>query len=219
MPDCSRAGSSGARAWCRGRRPLLYGVGAPSGAVLFGTRRLEADGTFAQAEVRGSAPGSGRLVTGFVSTRRGRTQLEAGAGWTEQAADALADVSLPFSQPSDRTRLNTDRESLALFAKAEHDAGAALVRGSILHVSNAKGTAPESHVEPGDARFWRYPSTRYTLGSLSAQSERPIAGGTSTCRASRGGRCTISRSINITTPTSHSSMRFRTTKTCRAGCA
>ncbi len=162
----------------QGPSSVLYGVGAPSGAVLFGTQRLETEATFAQAEVRGSAPGSGRLVTGLVSTRRGRTQLEAGAGWTEQSAEALADVSLPFSQPSDRTRLNTDRESLTLFAKAEHEAGAAVLRGSVLHVINEKGIAPESHVEPSDARFWRYPSTRYTLGSLSVQAERSVAGGT-----------------------------------------
>ncbi len=162
----------------QGPSSVLYGVGAPSGAVLFGTQRLETDGTFAQAEVRGSAPGSGRLATAMVSTRRGQTQLEAGAGWTTQDADALADVSLPFSQPSDRTRLNTDRESLTLFGKVEHDAGAATLRGSILHVANAKGIAPESHIEAGDARFWRYPNTRYTLGSLSAQSERSAMGGT-----------------------------------------
>ncbi len=162
----------------QGPSSVLYGVGAPSGAVLFGTQRLETDGTFAQAEMRGSAPGAGRLVTAMVSTRRGQTQLEAGAGWTVQDADALADVSLPFSQPSDRTRLNTDRESLALFAKAEHDAGLAVLRASFLHVGNEKGIAPESHIEPGDARFWRYPSTRYTLGSLAAQADRAAMGGT-----------------------------------------
>ncbi|MFQ5347418.1 MAG: TonB-dependent receptor plug domain-containing protein [Rhodothalassiaceae bacterium] len=155
-----------------GVAPAEYGANVIGGAVNVITRSaLDGMGGPFLAVGGGSA---GRLDidgrTGFAS---GDTGFVIGAGYHRHGDVPLASGALlPFNQEGSRRRSNTDARAGQLYARAEHrraDGGA--LSASVLVVGGEKGVAPEGHVPPEDARFWRYPDWRLRMGILAGDGE------------------------------------------------
>jgi iron complex outermembrane receptor protein len=140
----------------------LYGANA-LGAVSFSP--LEPDSIAGRSFV-----GSGgiRDVQGVVPFSLGNSRLTVGGSHAVRHGDPLSDnASLPFSQPGETLRTNTDRDLSSVFARlGTTDAGNTLSL-TAFHVWGSKGIAPESDRASG-ARFWRYPNVEHTLVSANA---------------------------------------------------
>lgn len=71
--------------------------------------------------------------------------------------------------PSRRARTNTDLEQTALLLRVGREFSPTQnVRLLVQASDGEKGVAPESNLEPEDARFWRYPETQRVLVGLGA---------------------------------------------------
>ncbi len=69
-------------------------------------------------------------------------------------------------------RTNTDRTFLSLYGRAEYQFSSKNKIGiSVLNINGEKGVAPESDVEPADARFWRYPDWKRTMIAANVQTQ------------------------------------------------
>jgi iron complex outermembrane receptor protein len=124
--------------------------------------------------------------------RRGGFSYTAEVGFTARGDYALPEgADLPFSQPSEKTRTNTDRRIANGFVRGTYtfDSGARL-GVSMLHVDSEKGTAPESNLDPTltGVRFWRYPTWRKSM--LIVNGEAPLGGGVRLRGAAWGSRFT-----------------------------
>ncbi len=152
----------------RGVTPVEYGANTIGGAVNVMTRSplTGAPG----AAVDSKAGGAGLFeVAGSAVRRIGTTGILLGAGYRRHGDMPLAaGADLPFNQIGSRRRSNTDLRQAQGYLRVEHmrdDGGA--VAASVLFVDGEKGVAPEGHVPPGDARFWRYPDWRMWMGIVS----------------------------------------------------
>lgn len=93
------------------------------------------------------------------------TDLLLGGSYATRDAEPLsAGAALPFSQPGERRRTNTDRALASVFARVATKLDGHRLALTAFHVNASKGIAPESD-RPGGARFWRYPDVRHTLVS------------------------------------------------------
>ncbi len=120
--------------------------------------------------------GQGGLVVadGFGAVRTGDLLVSLGAGHRRQNGAPLA-RDLPFSQPEDDLRLNTDLRRTNALARLAYDGGqAGSVAASLLYVRGGFGIAPESAFSPEAVavRFWRYPDVEHWAAVL--HGERPI---------------------------------------------
>lgn len=96
------------------------------------------------------------------------TDLLLGGSYATRDADPLShEAALPFSQPGEERRTNTDRELASVFARVATKVGGHRLALTAFHVDASKGIAPESD-RPSGARFWRYPDVRHTLVSADA---------------------------------------------------
>jgi len=67
-------------------------------------------------------------------------------------------------------RSNTDREFLSIYARGEYFLDDNNKIGlSVMNINGEKGVAPESHLEPENARFWRYPEWNRTIFTLNSE--------------------------------------------------
>lgn len=171
----------------KGVPSVQYGANVLGGAINFQSRTLEEPGR--KTELRGEA-GTAAQRRGSV-THLGRTEK-----WDYTAAlqyDAQGDqplpgeVSLPYDQPDENRRINTDRQFVTGFARASRrfESGAEL-GVSALHVGAEQGVAPESNVPPPQTRYWRYPKWQKSKLILSGQA--PLGSETSLRGAMWGSR-------------------------------
>ncbi len=140
----------------------LYGVNA-LGAVGFSPR--EPDGVVARGLI-----GSGRLreVQGIAPLLSGDTALTVGGSASARRGEPLSHAArLPYAQPGDDLRTNTDRDLASVFARLAAGGAGRTLSLTAFHVDASKGIAPESDRASG-ARFWRYPTVRHTLMSANA---------------------------------------------------
>lgn len=115
-----------------------------------------------------------RVMTGSTGLREAQatvplawadTDLLLGSSYATRHADPLShEAALPFSQPGEERRTNTDRELASVFARVATRVGGHRLALTAFHVGANKGIAPESD-RPSGARFWRYPEVRHTLVS------------------------------------------------------
>lgn len=144
----------------KGVVPVQYGTNVIGGAINFQSRTLD-------------RPGRKTAVSGQVGTAAyrqasvthlGRTDqwdYTAALQYTERGNQPLpSEANLPFSQPGDDRRVNTDRQLFSGFARGSYrfDGGAQLAV-TAMHVDAEQGVAPESHLDPAvtGVRYWRYP--------------------------------------------------------------
>ncbi len=162
------AGLIGSVSVTKGAVPIEYGANAVAGAVDLRTRSGGERNFRAMAELGSYGFGQGSLV---ATLPVGGLDLTLAASGVTRDAEAVADLdALPFSQPRSNRRLNTDLDSITLFAAVRYAAGALTLRGYVLHVDAERGIAPESDRNPAvDApRYWRYPTIEQSLAALTA---------------------------------------------------
>ncbi|MDX1545813.1 MAG: TonB-dependent receptor [Rhodothermales bacterium] len=174
------AGVVGRMTVAKGVPSVLYGTNVLGGAVNLTARRLPDAGSYTEATGMGGDPAAAQARL----THLGRTErlgYTLSAGYHERDGAALPDgAELPFSQPGDDLRTNTDERLVSLFGQATYElAPGRRVGVSVLHLDGEKGVAPESHLDPQVARvrFWRYPEWRTTMAILSGQTLLGARGG------------------------------------------
>ncbi len=156
----------------KGVPSVLYGTNVLGGVLNLTSRTLENTGSFTQAA--GMLGTQGATQGRF--THLGRTErvgYTLSAGYTERDGLALpGEAELPFSQPGDDLRTNTDQQLLSLFGQVTYQFdGGAQIGVSLLRLDGEKGVAPESHVDPEQSRvrFWRYPTWHTTMAIINGQ--------------------------------------------------
>lgn len=156
----------------KGVPSVVYGTNTIGGAVNFRTRSLKTQDNLTKLELTGSVPGLG----GASILRMGRNNnfsYTVEAGFSKQYDYPIPDgATLPYSQPSSDTRVNTDNQHFNLFFEGtkRFDTGARL-SATLFHVDAEKGVAPESNLNPDQTsvRYWRYPTIRQSMFILSGQ--------------------------------------------------
>lgn len=155
----------------KGVPSVLYGTNVLGGAINMITRQLEAPGVYTEATGRGGQP-QAAVVTVTHLGRTARWSYALSGGYADHEGMALPeDADLPFSQRDKDLRTNTDRRLLNLFGQASYQIrSGARVGMSVLHLDAEQGVAPESHLDPREARvrYWRYPSQRTSMLILNA---------------------------------------------------
>ncbi|HEV2567302.1 TonB-dependent receptor plug domain-containing protein [Sphingomonas sp.] len=160
------AGLIGAVSVTKGAVPIEYGANAVAGAVDLRTRSGGERNFRALAELGSYGFGQGSVV---ATLPVGGLDLTLAAWGVTRDAEPVADLdALPFSQPRSNRRLNTDLDSVTLFAAARYRTEQLTIRGYLLHVDAERGIAPESDRDPAvDApRYWRYPRIEQTQAAL-----------------------------------------------------
>jgi iron complex outermembrane receptor protein len=159
------AGLLGEARVIKGAAPVEYGANAVAGVVDFRTRRGES-ARFAQIEGGSLGSGSGSLV---LAERLGGIETTLAAAGITRNAEPLAGP-LPFGQPSDSRRTNTDLDAGSLFAALGTQAGDLSLGVSLLHLAADRGIAPESDRPPeAGPRYWRYSDIALTQATLNAE--------------------------------------------------
>jgi len=156
----------------KGVPSVLYGANVLGGAINLTSRVLENPGTFTQAMSVLGSPGAAEARLTHLG-RSERVAYTFSMGYTERDGIALSDeVVLPFSQPDDDLRTNTDQRLLSFFGQTSYQfTGGAQLGLSLLHLDADKGIAPEGHLDPEQSRvrFWRYPTWRTSMVILNGQ--------------------------------------------------
>ncbi|WP_445665379.1 TonB-dependent receptor [Fodinibius sp. AD559] len=150
----------------KGVPSVVYGTNTIGGAVNFRARSLSNQERLTELKVSGSSPGLG----GASVVQMGKSNnfsYTAEVGYSKQYDYKLPDgATTPYSQPSNDTRVNTDRRNANLFFEGtqQFENGARL-SASLFHVDAEQGVAPESNLDPKQTsvRYWRYPTIRQSM--------------------------------------------------------
>lgn len=150
----------------KGVPSIVYGTNTIGGAINFRANTLFSEGRVTEITAAAGLPSSGRASLLHMANT-GAFSYTAEIGYSKRGDFALpADANLPYSQPSDETRVNTDRRLFNLFFQGNYqfDNGTHLST-SFLHVDAEKGIAPESNLDPQKTgiRYWRYPTIQQTM--------------------------------------------------------
>ena len=156
----------------KGVPSVLYGANVLGGAINMTSRQLRNTGHFSQ--ITGMYGSRGSQQARFTWLHRGRqVQSTMFLGISDQDGFSLPkDVELPFSQASERTRTNTDRQMRSMFGEVSFDVTSDVKIGvSILRFDGYKGIAPEGHISPkeGNVRYWRYPDWATNMAIMSGE--------------------------------------------------
>lgn len=168
------AGVIGGMTVAKGAAAIEYGANVLGGAVNLTSPTLSRDGRFTEVSALYGRAGT-MQGHGVHRGRSGAFSYAAAAGYTEQDGIPLPDgAELPFNQTGDGLRTNTDRRIANAFGQGVYRfEGGSRVGVTLLHIDAEQGVAPEGHVPLEDARLWRYPDWRYTLGIVSG--DGPLA--------------------------------------------
>ncbi|MDZ7658757.1 TonB-dependent receptor [Fodinibius sp.] len=150
----------------KGVPSVVYGTNTIGGAVNFRTRSLSDQDNLTELNVSGSSPGLGGASVVHMGTNNNFSYTTE-VGYTKQYDYKLPNgATTPFSQPSNDTRVNTDRRNANLFFEGtqQFESGARL-SASLFHVDAEQGVAPESNLDPSQTsvRYWRYPTIRQSM--------------------------------------------------------
>jgi iron complex outermembrane receptor protein len=156
----------------KGVVPVEYGTNVIGGAVNFQSRTLDRPGR--ETEVTGQVGSAAfRQATVTHLGRTGAWDYTVAGQYTERGNLPLPDdADLPFSQPGNDRRVNTDRQFFSGFARGSYRfEGGAQLAVTAMHVDAEQGVAPESHVDPAvtGVRYWRYPRWRKSVLIASGQ--------------------------------------------------
>ena len=156
----------------KGVPSVLYGTNVLGGAINLTSRTLDNPGSFTQAMTMLGSPEAAQARLSHLG-RSERLGYAFSVGYTDRDGLALSDgAALPFSQPDDDLRTNTDQQLLSLFGQTTYEfSGGAQLGLSLLHLDGDKGIAPEGHLNPEESRvrFWRYPTWRTSMLILNGQ--------------------------------------------------
>lgn len=167
----------------KGVPSVVYGTNTIGGAVNFQARSLASQGNLTEITLTGTSPGVGGASV-MQMGNNGNFSYTAEAAYFKRNDYTLPDgATVPFSQPSDETRVNTDQQHFNLFLEGtrQFDSGARL-SATVFHVDAEKGVAPESNINPAETsvRYWRYPTIRQSMvilnGMLPIDSNTHIRG-------------------------------------------
>ena len=153
----------------KGAVPIEYGTNAVAGAVDLQTRSGGPAGIRAMGSVGTLGFAEGAAVATLPA---GPLDLTLAAGGLTRDAEPVASLgALPFSQPDSKRRVNTDLDSVSLFAAAAYEQGPLTTRLSLLHFDAERGIAPESDRDPAEnaPRYWRYPEISQTQLNLASE--------------------------------------------------
>lgn len=149
---------------------VRYGANVIAGGVNFHPSTLDQPGELTKVN---AALGTQEAKSASVVhlRRQGNFSITAALDYAGRGDAALAENSFPlakavYSQPSDETRVNTDRSIASGFLRgACQFEGGARLSVSGFHVDSEKGIAPESNVDPTltGVRYWRYPAWRKSM--------------------------------------------------------
>ncbi len=150
----------------KGVPSIVYGTNTIGGAINFRARTLYSQGYVTEITAAAGFPANGRVsILNMGNT--GVFSYTAEIGYSKQTNFALpSDAHLPYSQPSNETRVNTDRQLYNLFFQGNYRfSNGARLSASVFHVDAEKGVAPESNLNPAKTgvRYWRYPTIRQTM--------------------------------------------------------
>ncbi|MEM8557341.1 MAG: TonB-dependent receptor plug domain-containing protein [Bacteroidota bacterium] len=164
------AGLVGGLTVAKGASAVEYGANVLGGAVNLTSPALDGDGRYTELDVLYGT----QSTVQANATHYGRSGRFGYAGLlsaTRQSGLPLAqDADLAFSQTDDALRTNTDRRMVSGLIRGTYDFERGPQIGfTLLHVDATQGVAPEGHVPTDEARLWRYPLWRYTMGIASAQ--------------------------------------------------
>ncbi len=167
----------------KGVPSIVYGTNAIGGAVNFRARSLASQGSLTELTLTGSSPGLGGASVLQMGNSGGFSYTAEAAYFNRNDYTLPDGATVPFSQPSDETRVNTDQQHFNLFFEGarQFDDGARL-SATVFHVDAEKGVAPESNLNPAetDVRYWRYPTIRQSMvilnGMLPIDSDTQIRG-------------------------------------------
>ena len=163
----------------KGVPSVQYGTNVIGGAVNFQSLTRNQPGYL--TEITG-AMGSSEMRRASLTHagRQGAFSYTGSFEYSHHGDYALPDgAEVPYSQTSSSARTNTDRQFVNGFARGSYrfDSGVRL-GASVLHVDAEKGVAPESNInpaeQPGEVRYWRYPTWRKSMLILSA--DVPLSG-------------------------------------------
>ena len=157
-----------------GPAAMTAGPDALGGAVRFRTRRLGTDGLFAEADAWGRLPAAGQLGAIGLGRRGPFGWAVAGQGGGVRGEPVAGGADLPFSQPADALRTNTDRRRASTLVRLDWTRAAWRGAVTVLGATDASGVAPESHLDPARerVRYWRLPARRYGLAVLNLERAR-----------------------------------------------
>jgi len=156
----------------KGVPSVLYGANVLGGAINMTSRQLRNTGSFSQLTGMLGSQGSQQARFTWLQ-RTQRLQSTIFVGISHQDGFSLPrEVELPFSQSSENTRTNTDRQMQSLFGEVSFDVADDLKIGvSLLRFDGHKGIAPEGHISPeeGNVRYWRYPDWATNMAIVSGE--------------------------------------------------
>lgn len=150
----------------KGVPSVVYGTNTIGGAVNFRARSLSSQESLTELSVSGSSPGLGGASVVHMG-KSNNFSYTTEVGYTKQYDYKLPNgATIPYSQPSSETRVNTDRRNANLFFEGtqQFESGARL-SASLFHVDAEQGVAPESNLDPSQTsvRYWRYPTIRQSM--------------------------------------------------------
>ncbi len=156
----------------KGVPSVVYGTNTIGGAVNFRARSLTDQKSQTELKISGSSPGLGGASVIHMGTNNNFSYTTE-VGYTKQYDYKLPDgATTPYSQPSNETRVNTDRRNANLFFEGtqQFENGARL-SASLFHVDAEQGVAPESNLDPSQTsvRYWRYPTIRQSMVILNGR--------------------------------------------------
>ncbi len=150
----------------RNANSIMFGPNVLGGAVNISTVERANDGIggnvrFQAGEyglLQASATNDGRIgdfnyIASFSYSKQDGVPL------SSNRPDSLTNQDLNSS-----IRNNSDREFASLYLRGEYELSDNSKIGlSLLHITGEKGVAAETHVQPKDARFWRFPEWQRTI--------------------------------------------------------
>jgi len=153
----------------KGVPSVVYGTNTIGGAVNFRAKSLPTEGHRTEVKVIGSSPGLGQ-ATVLQMGKSNNFSYTAEASYSKQYDYTIPDgATLPYSQPSTETRVNTDREHANIFFEGTKQfQSGARISASLFHVDAEQGVAPESNLNPAETgvRYWRYPTIRQSMAII-----------------------------------------------------
>ncbi|PEN14800.1 hypothetical protein CRI94_00450 [Longibacter salinarum] len=159
----------------KGTVPVRYGPNTIGGAVNVQSRMLDVPGDRVELQSQIGTAGLRRGMATYLR-RSGPWDVTAAVQHASHGDQPVPDeADLPFSQPDADRRVNTDRTLTSAFVRGSYRFdGKAQVGVSALHVDASQGVAPESHVDPAEARvrYWRYPTWKKSM--LMASGRAPL---------------------------------------------
>ena len=156
----------------KGVPSVVYGTNTIGGAVNFRARSLTDQKSLTELKASGSSPGLGGASVIHMDTNNNFSYTTE-VGYTKQYDYKLPDgATTPYSQPSNETRVNTDRRNANLFFEGSQQfENGARLSASLFHVDAEQGVAPESNLNPSQTsvRYWRYPTIRQSMVILNGR--------------------------------------------------